>query len=69
MFTWCRFPFWPIRPLFGFEAMWGVLAILGVIFSVIMLIDCLKRPTSKFYQPLTKEGEYDKLIWALVFIL
>ena len=69
MFTWCRFPFWPIRPLFGFEAMWGVLAILGVIFSIIMLIDCLKRPTSKFYQPLTKEGEYDKLIWAAAILL
>jgi len=49
--------------------MWGVLAILGVIFSVIMLIDCLKRPTSKFYQPLTKEGEYDKLIWAAAILL
>jgi hypothetical protein len=49
--------------------MWGVLAILGVIFSVIMLIDCLKRPTSKFYQPLTKEGEYDKLIWAAAIVL
>ena len=69
MFTWCRFPFWPVRPLFGFEAMWGVLAILGVIFSVIMLIDCLKRPTSKFYQPLIKEGEYDKLIWAAAIVL
>jgi uncharacterized BrkB/YihY/UPF0761 family membrane protein len=69
MFTWCRFPFWPLRPLFGFEAMWGVLAILGVIFSVIMLIDCLKRPRSKFYQPLTKEGEYDKLIWAAAILL
>ena len=69
MFTWHRFPFWPLRPLFGFEAMWGVLAILGVIFSVIMLIDCLKRPTSKFYQPLTKEGEYDKLIWAAAIVL
>ncbi len=69
MFTWCRFPFWPLRPLFGFEVMWGVLAILGVIFSVIMLIDCLKRPRSKFYQPLTKEGEYDKLIWAAAILL
>jgi len=49
--------------------MWGVLEILGVVFSVIMLIDCLKRPTSKFYQPLTKEGEYDKLIWAAAIVL
>jgi len=49
--------------------MWDVLAIVGVIFSVIMLIDCLKRPKSKFYQPLTKEGEYDKLIWAAAILL
>ncbi len=69
MFTWCRFPFWPIRPFFGIHAMWGVLAIVGVIFSLIMLIDCLKRPTSKFYNPLTKEGEYDKLIWAVAIVL
>lgn len=64
MFNWCRFPFWPIRPIFGFEALLGVLAVLGVIFSVIMLIDCLKRPASKFYNPITHEGKYDKLIWA-----
>ena len=64
MFTWCRFPFWPISPTFGIHAMWSIMAVAGVIFSVIMLIDCLKRPVSKFYYPLTKEGEYDKLIWA-----
>jgi len=69
MITRCWFPFWPIRPFFEIEALWGVLAILGVIFSVIMLIDCLKRPKSKFYQPLTKEGEYDKLIWAAAIVL
>jgi hypothetical protein len=69
MITWCRFPFWPIRPFFGIEVLWGVIAILGVIFTVIMLIDCLKRPTSKFYNPLTKEGEYDKLIWAAAILL
>ena len=64
MFNWCRFPFWPIRPLFGIHALWDVLAVLGVVFSIIMLIDCLKRPASKFYHPLTHEGKYDKLIWA-----
>ncbi|MBW7989095.1 MAG: hypothetical protein FVQ84_03640 [Planctomycetes bacterium] len=64
MFNWCRFPFWPIRPIFGFEALWGVLAVLGVIFSLIMLIDCLKRSASKFYTSITNEGKYDKLIWA-----
>jgi len=70
MFEWCRFPFWPVRPFFfGFEAFWGILAIAGIVFSVIMLIDCLKRPASKFYNPLTKEGEYDKLIWALGIVL
>ncbi len=69
MFTWCRFPFWPIRPIFGIQALLGILAIAGVIFSLIMLIDCLKRPTSKFYNPLTKEGEHDKLIWAVAILL
>jgi len=69
MFTWCRFPFWPIRPFFGIHAMWGILAVAGVIFSLIMLIDCIKRPASKFYNPLTKEGEYDKLIWAAAIAL
>jgi len=69
MFTRCWFPFWPIRPFFGIEAMWGVIAILGVVFTLIMLIDCLKRPASKFYNPLTKEGEYDKLIWAAAILL
>ena len=71
MFTWrmCRFPFWPIRPFFGLEARWGVLAILGIFFSLIMLLVCLKRPASKFYNPLTKEAEYDKLIWAVAILL
>lgn len=69
MFTWCRFPFWPIRPIFGIQALLGILAVGGVIFSLIMLIDCLKRPASKFYYPLTKESEYDKLIWAAAIAL
>ena len=64
MFNWCRFPFWPIRPLFGIHALWDVLAVIGVIFTIIMLIDCLKRPASKFFHPLSHEGKYDKLIWA-----
>ena len=69
MFNWCRFPFWPIRPIFGVEALWGVLAVLGVVFSIIMLIDCLKRPASKFHHPITHEGKYDKLIWAAGIVL
>jgi len=69
MWRMCRFPFWPIKPIFGIEGLVGVLAIAGVIFSLVMLIDCLKRPASKFYHPLTKEGEYDKLIWAAAILL
>ncbi len=49
--------------------MWGVIALLGVVFTLIMLIDCLKRPVSKFYNPLTKEAEHDKLIWAFAILL
>ncbi len=61
----CKFPFWPRVPIFGVEDLPVLLAIAGIIFSIVMLIDCLKRPASKFYYPLTKEAEYDRLIWAL----
>ena len=43
MFTWYRFPFWPIRPIFGFQILLGILAVAGLIFSLIMLIDCFKE--------------------------
>jgi formate-dependent nitrite reductase membrane component NrfD len=65
----CRFPCWPIPPIFGPEALPTLLAIAGIILSIVMLIDCLKRPASKFYCPLTKEAEYDKLIWAAGILL
>lgn len=65
----CKFPFWPIAPIFGPEALPTLLAIAGVIFSIVMLIDCLKRPVAKFYYPLTKEAEYDRLIWAIAIAL
>ena len=64
MATMCRFPCWPMWPISGAGVVIGLLAIAGVIFSLVMLIDCLKRQGSKFYNPLTKNGEYDKLIWA-----
>ena len=51
-------------PFIGVRMLGGILAIAGVIFSVIMLIDCLKRPREKFVHQLTRESEYDKLIWA-----
>lgn len=63
------FPCWPIAPLLGGGVLLFLLGIAGVIFSIVMLIDCLKRPASKFYTPLTKEAEYDKLIWAAAILL
>ena len=45
-----------------------LVAVAGVIFSLLMLIDCLKRPASGFANPLTKEGVHDKLIWAAAIV-
>ena len=64
----CRFPWWPMAPVFGAGVLLGLLVIAGVVFSLVMLIDCLKRPASKFFNPLTKNGEYDKLIWAAAIV-
>ena len=49
----------------GCFAFMPFLMIAGVIFSVIMLIDCLKRKPDQFLNPLAKNAEYDKLIWAV----
>jgi len=68
MATICRFPCWPLAPVFGTGILPVLLAIAGGIFSLVMLIDCLKRPGDKFLNPLTKNGEYDKLIWAVVIV-
>jgi len=57
-----------MAPVFGAGVLLGLLVIAGVVFSLVMLIDCLKRPTSKFPNPLTKNGEYDKLIWAAAIV-
>lgn len=64
----CKFPWWPMAPAFGAGVLLGLLVIAGVVFSLVMLIDCLKRPASKFFNPLTKNGEYDKLIWAAAIV-
>jgi hypothetical protein len=63
------FPFWPIKPCFNLNAVMGILGLVGIIFSIIMLIDCLKRKPEEFPNPFTKNAEYDKLIWALGIIL
>ena len=66
----CRFfPCWPIAPVLSGGLLLVLLGIAGVVFSIVMLIDCLKRPASKFYNPFTKEAEYDKLIWAAGILL
>ena len=65
----CKFPFWPMAPIFGAGALAVLLGIAGIVLSIVMLIDCLKRPASKFYYPLTKGGEYDRLIWAAAILL
>jgi len=57
-----------MAPVFGAGVLLGLLVIAGVVFSLVMLIDCLKRPASKFFNPLTKNGEYDKLIWAAAIV-
>ena len=64
-----RFPLWPMGPFFSAQTMTGFLAVAGLVFSIIMLIDCLKRNPGDFSSPLTKNGEYDKLIWALGIVL
>ncbi len=64
----CEFPWWPLVPVWGIRALVVLLAIAGGIFSLVMLIDCLKRPKSKFLSPITKNGEYDKLIWAIAIL-
>jgi len=66
--TVCRFPWWPLAPVFGAGILVSLLAIAGVVFSLVMLIDCLKRPGDKFSNPLTKNGECDKLIWAVAIV-
>ena len=64
-----RFGFWPLGPIVSVRIILGVLAVAGVVFSVVMLIDCLKRSAKKFPNPLTKNGEYDRLIWAAAIVL
>ena len=68
MATMCKFPWWPIGPIFGAGVFVGLLAVAGVIFSLVMLIECLKRKQSEFLNPLTKNGEYDRLIWAVAIV-
>ena len=60
----CRLGGWPLGPVISVPAWGGLIVVAGVIFSVVMLIDCLKCKPADFVNPLTKNGEYDRLIWA-----
>ena len=46
-----------------------MLAIIGIVFTVIMLIDCLKRKPEEFAHPISKDGQHDKVIWAVAMAL
>ena len=59
----CNIPWWPLSSAFC-SVLSGLFTVAGVIFSVLMLIDCLKRTASDFKNPLTEGGKYDRLIWA-----
>ena len=63
------FPFWPLRPMLEVQYLTGLLAIVGVVFTVIMLIDCLKREPGEFVHPISTGGRYDKVIWAIAMAL
>ena len=58
------FPFVSLgAPLFLF--LW----LIGFVFSIIMLIHCLRRNHDDFQNTFTKSGEYEKVIWAALIIL
>ena len=52
----CGFPFWPVEPVIGLDRVGGIIALVGVIFSIVMLVDCLKRPAADFFNPLSEKG-------------
>lgn len=43
--------------------------LVGVIFSVFMLIDCLKRNPTEFKTVFTESREFDKVIWASFIVV
>jgi len=47
----------------------GAIAIAGIIFTIVMLIDCLKRKKTDFPHPITNNADYDKIIWAAAIVI
>jgi hypothetical protein len=60
----CKCQGWPMGPIVAIPILGILVLAVGVVFSLVMLIDCLKRKPAEFLNPLTKNGEHDKLIWA-----
>ena len=56
-------PWWPFSTVVC-SVVGGLLMVAGVVFSIVMLIDCLLREAKDFENPLTEGGKYDRLIWA-----
>ncbi len=63
------FPAWPNWPINSINGLAGILALAGAVFSIVMLIDCLKRNPRQFSNPFTKNAKYDRIIWALAILL
>ena len=63
------FPFWPVKPFFNLESMAGLVALVGIVFTVIMLIDCIRREPAEFGHPISGGGKYDKIIWSLAMVM
>ncbi len=65
-----NFPFWnPVLPHFNIGSFSTILGIAGLIFAIVMLVDCLKRKPVNFTNPISIEGKYDKIIWSLGIVL
>lgn len=47
----------------------GALYVVGIVFSIIMLVDCLKREHTDFKTTFTKNREYDKIMWTIFIIV
>ena len=61
--------FWPMGPMIGGRIFIGLLAVAGFVFSIWMLVDCLKRSEKDFKYPISQGGRYDKLIWSIAIIV
>lgn len=46
----------------------GLVMLAFVLFSIAMLVDCLKRPASEFGGIIFQDPQYEKLAWIIVII-